>query len=138
MDTRFLLALVLAAVGCGEKKPAPVVAAQEFATAMQQGDTKAVIGLLERDAVERLERAAAGASDQVGGRRNIEVYEMLQVVDVPATFQVAQAELVTGTDELAEVAIVAADGSRHVLHMVQQDGQWRVRVPVPGNQGDAT
>jgi hypothetical protein len=137
MKAGFVLVLVCALAACGDKKPPSVVAAQQFAIAMQQGDTKTVIGLLERDAAERLERAAARASDQVGGRRNIEVNEMLQVVDVPSTFQFHKAELVSGDDDSAQVAITAADGSQHMLQMVQQDGVWRVRVPVPG-VGDAT
>ncbi len=136
-----MAALVLAAwlVGCGnEKEAAPVVAAREFAAAMQRGDAKQVIGLLEDGAVERLELAAARASDQVGGRRNIEVYEMLQVVDVPNSFQVAKAELITGDDRTAQVALTAADGTKHLLDMVHQDGGWRVRVQIPGAPGDAT
>ena len=133
-----LFGLVACLWACGEKKAAPVVAAQEFALAMQRGDAKTVIGLLEKDAASRLELAAARASDQVGGRRNIEVFEMLQVVDVADSFQVAKAELVTGDDEHALVALTAADGTRHDLDMVFQDGSWRVRVPVPGSTSDAT
>jgi hypothetical protein len=134
-----ILGLVLAlSAGCGEKEAAPVTAAKEFARAMRDGDTKAVIGLLEHDAHARLEQAAARASDQVGGRRNIELHEMLQVVDVPHAFQVAKAELVTSDDTHAQVALTGADGERHSIELVLQDGEWRVRVSVPETTEDAT
>ncbi|MFO0637419.1 MAG: hypothetical protein U0168_31725 [Nannocystaceae bacterium] len=124
--------LALTSVSCGrEKEAAPVTAARTFAALMQRGDAKALIPLLSQDAVEQLERAAARASDQVGGRRSIELHEMLQIVDVPDTFQVAKAELVAGGETDAQVAIIAADGTRHMLDLVLQDGTWRVRVPLP-------
>ena len=131
------LAALLASSACGsEKEAAPVVAAKAYAAAMQRGDAKLVIGLLEHDAVQHLERAAARAGDQVGGRRNIELHEMLQVVDVPNSFQIAKAELLGGDDTQAQVALTAADGTRHLIDLVHQDGAWRVRVPVPGIAAD--
>jgi hypothetical protein len=122
--------ILLVLVGCGEKA-APVVAAQEFASVMQRGDAKELIGLLEVGAAARLDAAATRASDQVGGRRSIELFEMVQIVDVPDSFRVAKAELVSGDDSEAQVALIAADGTRHVLDMVFQEGAWRVRVPMP-------
>lgn len=134
-----MLGLVLAlATGCGEKEPASVTAAKQFARAMENGDTKAIIALLEHDAHAHLEQAAARASDQVGGRRNIELHEMLQVVDVPHAFQVAKAELVTSDDTHAQVALTGADGRQHSIELVLQDGEWRVRVPLPATTEDAT
>lgn len=121
-----------AAAGCsGEKEAAPVTAARAFAQAMVRADANALIDLVDLDAAARLEHAASQASDQVGGRRTIEQYEMIQVVDVPDSFQVAKAELVSGDDTEASVALVAADGERHVVQMVFQEGAWRVRVPLP-------
>ncbi len=134
MRTLVLASLLLSGlVGCGEKA-APVLAAQEFANVMQRGDAKALIPLLEVEAAARLERAATRASDQVGGRRNIELYEMVQIVDVPDSFRVAKSELVSGDDAQAQVALIGADGTRHVLDMVYQEGSWRVRVPVPASE----
>jgi hypothetical protein len=126
---KLMLALVLVS-GCGEKA-APVLAAQEFANVMQRGDAKALIPLIELEAAARLERAATRASDQVGGRRNIELYEMVQVVDVPDSFRVAKSEMVEGDDTQAQVALIGADGTRYLLDMVYQEGSWRVRVPMP-------
>lgn len=126
---KLVLALVLVS-GCGEKA-APVLAAQEFASVMQRGDAKALIPLVELEAAARLERAATRASDQVGGRRNIELYEMVQIVDVPDSFRVATSELVEADDSQAQVALIGADGTRYLLDMVYQEGSWRVRVPMP-------
>ncbi|MBL8943511.1 MAG: hypothetical protein JNK45_10200 [Myxococcales bacterium] len=128
-----VLAIVLATGGCGdEKEAAPVIAARHFADVVLGGDAKALVGLIDVEAAARLERAATRASDQVGGRRSIEMYEMLQIVDVPYSLQIAKAELVGGDDQQAQVALTAADGTQHILHMVFQEGSWRVRVPTPG------
>lgn len=135
----FWACVAVASGGCGrEKEAAPVTAARTFAQVMQRGDTKTLIGLLELEAVARLERAATRASDQVGGRRNIELYEMVQVVDIPDSFQLAKAELVEGDDTQALVALTAADGTRHVLELVFQESVWRVRVPIPTAGDDAS
>jgi len=134
-----VLAVVLAgASACGEKEAAPVTAAKAFASAMQRGDVKALLELIDREAVAHIEQEAARASDHVGGRRNIEPIEMLQVVDVPDSFQVAKAELVVGDAEAAQVKLTAADGSEHLIDLVLQDGTWRVRVPMPSTGRGAT
>lgn len=127
------LALVLATLAgaCGRDEPAPVTAARGFAAAVQTGDVERILELAESGAVAHLNRAAESASDQVGGRRNVEPHEMLQVVDVDPMFQIAEAELVRGDEASAVVALIGADGTRHELTLVQEDGQWRVRVPVP-------
>ena len=57
--------------------------------------------MIERRAAGRLEAAAERASDQVGGRRNIEPKEMLQIVDIDRTFQLARAELVQSDGQTA-------------------------------------
>ncbi len=126
------LVLVVVLAACGEKEAEPVTAAKAYASAMQRGDVKALIPLLDRDSADRLTQAAAAASDHVGGRRIIEPHEMLQIVDVPNSFQVAKAELVAGDSESAQVKLTAADGSEHLVDLVQQDGTWRVRVAAPG------
>lgn len=129
---RLVLALmpVMMLAGCSEKA-ASVLAAQEFAAVMQRGDAKALIALVELEAAARLERAATRASDQVGGRRTIELYEMVQIVDIPDSFRVAKSELIDGDDTQAQVALIGADGTRYLLDMVFQEGSWRVRVPMP-------
>jgi hypothetical protein len=128
-----VLALMVAGslIACSDDEPASVTVAKRFAAAVQGGDTEKMLELAESRAMQHLERAAERASDQVGGRRTIEPHEMLQVVDVDPSFQVAQAELVHEDAETATVRLVGADGRTHELSLVSEDGQWRVRISVP-------
>ena len=133
MTVRFLAACAVASAvpACGDEEPAPVITAKQFATAVKRGDVDAVLELVEKPVADRLTAAADRASDQVGGRRNIEPQEMLQIVDVDPRFQVAKAELVAGGEETATVRLTGADGSTYDLGLVNEDGQWHVRVPLP-------
>jgi len=123
-------AVVAATPACADDEPEPVVAARKFAAAVRRGDAQTVLSLSERSVVDRLSSAAGRASDQVGGRRNVEPYEMLQVVDADPVFQVAKAELVTNDAETATVRLTGANGQTHDLGLVNEDGQWHVRVPL--------
>jgi hypothetical protein len=125
-----LVGLVLA-LGCQEEEPAPVQAARRFVHAVQAGEVAGVLELVDAEAVAYVERAAVGASDQVGGRRNVERYEMLQVVDVDPHFQVQQAELVEGDDRRALVRLHGADDTTRALDLVNEDGEWKVKLPLP-------
>jgi hypothetical protein len=116
---------------CGGEAASPVGTAQAFAAAVQRGDMQAVLPLLERAAAERLSAAAEQASDQVGGRRSIQPAEMLQIVDVPPTFELAQAELVDDDGQTAHVRLVGAQQESHTLTLVREDGAWHVRIPIP-------
>lgn len=124
------LAVVLALWACRAEADAPVETARAFAVAVQRGNVAAVLPLLERSAVERLEQAAERASDQVGGRRNIDSREMLQIVDIDPTFQLAHVERLDDDAELTHVRLTGADESAHVLALVNEDGAWRVRIPL--------
>lgn len=136
-----MIAALLAApmsIACGDKEAAPVTAAKQFAAAMQYGDEQTLLPLLDDEARARVDQLAAVAGDHVGGRRVVEPKEMLQIVDVPRTMEVARAELVSSTDEHAQVALIGADGSRMLVDLVLQDGTWRVRVPIPALGGDGS
>lgn len=116
---------------CGDQAADPVRAAQAFTGAVQRGDMKAVLPLLETAAATRLEQAAEQASDQVGGRRRVEPAEMLQIVDVPPTFELAQAQLVDNDGATAHVRLVGAQQESYTLTLVLEDGAWHVRIPTP-------
>jgi hypothetical protein len=120
----------LALSSCNEE-PAPVKAAKAFASAVQGNNVEAMLGLVDASTVAMLEQAAERASDQIGGRRSVEPEEMLQIVDIDRRFMVAKAELVTQTESTASVRLVGADGSEHVLQLVLEEDEWRVKVPVP-------
>jgi hypothetical protein len=123
--------LSFGATGCQSEDEEPVAVARKFAGAAQRGDVKAMLPLLERGVVESLESAAERASDQVGGRRSIEPHEMLQVVAAEPGFAIASAELIDNDGTSAHVELVGPEDQRHRLELVLQDGQWRVRLPVP-------
>ncbi len=117
--------------GCGDEEPAAVTAAKAFTRAARSGNVEQVLALVDAQTVARVGQAAERASDQVGGRRVIEPVEMLQVVDVDPRFQIASAELSQGDDQQAVVRIEGADGTSHTLELVNEQGSWRVRLPLP-------
>lgn len=128
-----LVALVLAmlAQGCSEEEPVQVQVARKFVHAVQGGEVEGVLELVDAPAVEHVARAAEGASDQVGGRRSVEPQEMLQVVDVDPHFQVDDAQLVEGDDRWAVVRLHGADGTSRSLELVNENGSWKVHLPLP-------
>ncbi len=126
------LAGVLAlGAGCSDHRADPVRAAQAFTTAALAGNMAAVLPLLESTARERLSQAADQASDQVGGRRQIAASEMLQIVDLPRTFQLAQTTLVDSDGSTARVRLVGAQREEFTLTLVHEDDAWFVRIPMP-------
>ncbi len=68
----------------------------------------------------------------------IEPKEMVQIVDVPRTMEVARADLISSDGEHAQVALVVADGTSMLVDLVLQEGTWRVRVPLPSAPGDGS
>lgn len=128
------VALVVWAVlagACQDDAADPVRTAQAFTAAVQRGDMKAVFPLLEQVAADRLTRAAEQASDQVGGRRRLEPAEMLQIVDIPPTFELAETVLVDNDGATAHVRLVGAQQESHTLTLVREEGAWHVRIPTP-------
>ncbi len=131
LRTVVLVAWAALSGACGEQGADPVRTAQAFTAAVQLGDMKAVLPLLEKAAAERLAAAADKASDQVGGRRRIEPSEMLQIVDVSPTFELAQTELIDNDGGTAHVRLVGAQQESYTLTLVREDGAWHVRIPSP-------
>jgi hypothetical protein len=116
---------------CQDDAADPVRTAQLFAAAVQRGDMKSVFPLLEQTAADRLTRAAEQASDQVGGRRRLGPAEMLQIVDLSPTFELAETVLVDNDGQLAHVRLVGAQREDFTLTLVREDGAWHVRIPTP-------
>jgi len=129
---RLLLVSLLCVAVCGGGDDAPVVTARAFAHAAQRGDVRALLELIERRAVEHLDAAAEQASDQIGGRRSIHAEEMLQVVEIDPTFQIARTERLDDDEEITRVKLIGADESEHVIVLVHEEGTWRVRIPLAG------
>ena len=123
--------IAVALGGCGEDEPSPVDTVRKFASEARRSDTEDLIPLLERRVQSHLQAAAERASDQVGGRRNIEPEEVLQILDVDRRFQVDELELLEQTEKTARVQIRTTAGGEQVFDLVHQDGSWRIRVPLP-------
>jgi hypothetical protein len=119
------------AAACGNDEPPPVSAARAFAAAVPSGDSKRMLTLVDERSRDALEQAAHRASDQVGGRRNIEPREMLQIVDVDPRFQIARAELIEEDEGRARVRLTGVDGTEHELTLVNEDDGWKVSLPLP-------
>lgn len=119
------------AVACGGDEAAPVTTARAFAATVQTGDPKRMLQLVDERARTYLQRAAHRASDQVGGRRNVEPHEMLQVVDVDPRFQVARAELIEADEHTARVRLTGVDGTEHDLSLVHEEDAWKVSIALP-------
>lgn len=131
LRTVALVAWAALSGACGAQGADPVRTAQAFTSAVQRGDMKSVLPLLEKAATERLDQAAEQASDHVGGRRRVEPAEMLQIVDVSPTFELAQAELVDNDGATAHVRLLGAQQESYTLTLVFEDGAWHVRIPTP-------
>jgi len=131
LRTALLVAWAALSGACREQSADPVRTAQAFTSAVQRGDMKAVLPLLEKATAERLAAAADKASDQVGGRRRIEPAEMLQIADVSPTFELAQTLLVDNDGATAHVRLVGAQQESYTLTLVHEDGAWYVRIPTP-------
>lgn len=126
--------LLMVGVGaCGEEVPEPVRVARAYAEAVRYQDVEDILPLVDSQTVARLEQAAERASDQVGGRRSIEPVEMVQVVDVDPRFYVdtKASELVHDDGTNAVVELTGTDGSKHRIELVNEDGAWKVRLPLP-------
>lgn len=120
---------------CGGDAPEAraVRTAKAFVSAARADNTKALVPLVESSAVTELERAAARASEHVGGRRTIEAHEMLQIVDLDPLFQVERVEVVDLDAQLAVVEVTSTSGEKVSLTLVDEDGRWKVRVPSPSD-----
>jgi hypothetical protein len=116
---------------CNHEDEAPIETARAFSAAVQQGDVKAMVPLLEHGVGQYLQAAAEEASDQVGGRRSIAVHEMLQVVAADPGFAIASARVLDNDGAVAHVELVGPQDERHVLELVHQEGTWRVALPLP-------
>jgi len=121
-----VFAAVLAA-GC-DREAEPVAAAKAFAAAMLERDATELLRLVDDASRAELEQSAERATDQIGGRRRVGAYEMLQVVDVDPRFQVVKAEQLARSETEATVRLDGVDGSSYVVPLVLEDAKWHVRL----------
>lgn len=127
-----LAAVWLACVGpvaCGGADNSPEQSARNFIAAVRARNAEAVLAQLDQASREQLERMAEVATDRVGGRRVVEVEELLQVVSVDPEFDVDASSVIEQSDTAARVELVAPSGKKEIVSLVRQDGSWRVVLP---------
>lgn len=82
--------------------------------------------LLTKESRAMLSEEAERASNQIGDRRSVEPFEMLQIVDVPVLDGRRRPELTRREGDRATVVLFALDGTEYPVPLVLEDGAWRV------------
>ena len=118
-------------LGCHSESDDVLVVAKQFASAVQRKDIPTILKISEQTRIDRLEKAAERASDQIGGRRQVEVREMLQIVGTNSVFAAETFEVTRIQDDRAKVLVTGVSGESFELDMIRQGGLWRVIIPVP-------
>ena len=119
------LALVGLLAACPAAQPppgsaGPAEAVQDFASALQKGDTSTAWSLLSRRTQEQADRVAREAAPDAGpeGGR-----QMLFNSALPA--RAVNARTIAQSDDSAEVQ-AAEDGGGPTFHLVREGGRWRI------------
>lgn len=127
MSKALALACLLAACPASPPPPGsagPAEAAQEFASALQKGDTSAAWSLLSRRTQEQAVRLAREAAPDAGPEAG---RQMLFNSALPG--RPVNARVVSQSDDSAEVQ-TAEDGGGRTFHLVREGGRWRVDLPL--------
>jgi hypothetical protein len=126
------VAIALAAVasgrGCSAVDGSPEGAARAFVSAARGGDRRAAWALLGPATQQRLERAAVGASEKVGGTRRFAALDMLELGAGEASWEPEDYEVVERLGDEARVRVIGPRGQADVLRVVRIDGRWRVEL----------
>lgn len=126
------LAVASVAPGCGATEETPVTTVESFERAVLRRDAKAVLELADAEAVADLEKRAADASAQVGGRQKVEPHEMFQIVDPDTDARVTAVREVSNDGETAQVVVETSAGESRYYTLFKQEDGWRVQIPRPG------
>ena len=126
------VAIALAAVatgrGCTPVDSTPDGAVRAFASAARGGDRKAAWALLGPATRARLEEAAVGATQKVGGTRRYAALDMLEVGASEATYTPTEFHVLARHGNDARVEVVGGGGRRDIVHTVEVGGRWRVEL----------
>jgi hypothetical protein len=119
----------IALVACAQKAPppgaaGPAEAVQDFAAAIQRGDTSTAWALLSSRTQAEADRIAKAARPDGGDGR-----AMLFASALPqGNIDVGN---VRENGDSAEVQTSAADGgAAHAFHVVRETGRWRIDLPL--------
>jgi hypothetical protein len=130
--TTATVAIALAAVatgrGCTPVDSTPDGAVRAFASATRGGDRKAAWALLGPATRARLEDAAQGATQKVGGTRRYVALDMLEVGASESTYTPSDFRVLSRHGHDAQVEVVGGGSRRDVVRTVEIDGRWRVEL----------
>jgi len=124
-----LLAVAIAGRGCSADDETPDGAVRAFVSAARAGDRGAVYELLGPRTRAHLDAQAQKATEHVGGSRRFAPTELMSVTSggldrpAPREFVVRERD-----GDTAVVEIVAVDGARTPMTVVEIDGHWRVEL----------
>jgi hypothetical protein len=126
------VAIALAAVatgrGCTPVDSTPDGAVRAFASAARGGDRKAAWALLGPATRARLEGAAEGATQKVGGTRRYAALDMLELGASESTYVPEDFRVLSQSGDQARVEVDGPGGRRDVLRTVRVAGRWRVEL----------
>ena len=126
------VAIALAAVatgrGCTPVDASPDGAVRAFASAARGGDRKAAWALLGPTTRARLEDAAQGATQRVGGTRRYAALDMLELGASEATYTPTDFRVLARHGDSASVEVEGPAGRRDVVRTVLVEGRWRVEL----------
>ena len=122
------LALVASGRGCSAVDASPDGAVRAFVSAARGGDRKAAWALLGPATRARLEAAAEGATEKVGGTRRFVALDMLELGASESTYVPGDYRVLAQRGGEASVEVSGPGGRRDVVRAVLVAGRWRVEL----------
>ncbi len=122
------LAAVASGRGCTPVDSTPDGAVRAFVSAARGGDRKASWALLGPASRARLEAAAEGATQKVGGTRRYAALDMFDLSASESTFVPTDYRVLTHAGNDASVEVRGPGGRRDVVRTVLVAGRWRVEL----------
>lgn len=123
------LAVAVAGRNCRVDDSSPQAAVREFAAAANTGDREALYELFGPETRRRLAEAAKRATDLVGGSLRYSALDMISIGRSSDTPPPKDFVLKERSESRAIVEIVSASGERSDIHVVNEDGRWRIELP---------
>jgi hypothetical protein len=122
------LALVASGRGCSPVDASPDGAVRAFVSAARGGDRKAAWALVGPATRHRLEAAAEGATEKVGGTRRYAPLDMLDLGASDSTYVPTDFRVLSSERGEARVEVSGPGGRRDVVRTVLVSGRWRVEL----------
>ena len=122
------LALVASGRGCSPVDASPDGAVRAFVSAARGGDRKAAWALIGPATRQRLEAAAEGATEKVGGTRRYAPLDMLELGASDSTYVPTDFRVLSSAGGEARVEVSGPGGRRDVVRTVLVADRWRVEL----------